>query len=65
VDKVILRTRGESCIGEVFKGTDIYKSLKFACLDNRVLNESVLLSELILPKGSNNEFYKVAVSVLC
>ena len=65
MDKVILSTRGKSCIGESFKGTDIYKSLKLVCFDKKILDEDVVLSEVILPKGSNDGFYKVTISVLC
>jgi hypothetical protein len=64
-DKAILSTRGKSCVGEAFQGTDFYKSLKFASLHKRALDEDVLLSELILPKGSNDKYYRVAVSLFC
>jgi hypothetical protein len=64
-DKVILSTRGKSCIGEAFKGTNLYKSLKFVSLQKKALHEDTLLSELILPKGSNDEYYKVAVFLFC
>ena len=64
-DRVILSTRGKSCVGEAFKGSDLYKSLKFVYLDKVALDEDILLSKFILPKGSNEEYYKVSVSLFC
>jgi hypothetical protein len=65
VDKVILSNRGQSCVGDAFKATDFYKSLKFVSLDKKVLDESVVWSEVILPKGSNDEYYKVIIFLGC
>jgi hypothetical protein len=64
LDKAILSVRGKSCIGDALHDTDIYKSLKFVYLDKN-LHEDVHVSEIILPKGSNDGFYKVILSVLC
>lgn len=65
LDKAILSIRGKSCIGDGLHNTDIYKSLKFVYLGKKNLHEDVHVSEIILPKGSNDGFYKVILSVLC
>ena len=65
LDNVILQTRGKSCMGQAFKDTRIYKSVQFSRVAEKNLDDDIFLSELILPKGSNDGYYKVTLSMLC